>query len=253
MQNFNKLSKISIIVLVLLVCGVASYFIFFGKRIDMMNPVLQNVVKKDPADDLLKNNADALKNAENTDNNLVRKIDDTDYVLGDINAPVQIIIYDDFDNEFSAGYYQTIKKVIDIYGEKIAVAFRHFPMRSHPYANISAIASECAGEQNKFWEFAERLFMAKSEAVLSEDSIDAIAQELKLDDKKFKTCLSDQKISDKMQASVDEASNLNVTGAPTTFINSIPYPGAMPFEDFEDSSGLERKGLESIMKDLIGN
>lgn len=247
----SKTIKTSIIIFVLLICAIASYFVFIGQKKATLNPDEKNIIKKDAAEELLDSNAEALKRAENTNDGLVRKIDDTDHILGDINAPVQIIIYDDFDNEFSADYYKTIKQTIEAYGEKIVVAYRHFPMRSHANANIAALASECAGEQGKFWEMAELLFAARSADKLNEDTINSSAVELQMDKAKFDVCLTDQKISDKIQASLTQADNINVTGVPTTFINSVPYPGAMPFEDFTDSSELERKGLSNIIKELV--
>src|SRR3989339_1507272 len=243
MQNFSKLSKILIFVSIVFICAIASYFVFIGQKKATLNSNEKNIIKKDAAEELLDSNAEALKKAENTNDGLVRKIDDTDHILGDINAPVQIIIYDDFDNEFSADYYKTIKQTIEAYGEKIVVAYRHFPMRSHANANVATQASECAGEQGKFWEMVELLFTARSADKLNEDTINSNVVELQLDKAKFDACLTDQKISDKIQASLTQADNINVTGAPTTFINSVPYPGAMPFEDFTDSSGIERRGL----------
>lgn len=244
--------SLKIPILILLLCAGAGYFVFYFTKTGDKNPAENNTIKKNPADELLSENSEALKKAENFNDMTVRNIDDADHVLGNLNAPVQIIIYDDFDNEFSADYYRTIRQVADNFGDKVAVAYRYFPMRSHQNSIIAALAAECAGEQKLFWEMAEKLFGAKSENKLDAENISIITKDIKLEQAKFDACLADKKYMDKIQASVTEADSINVTGAPTTFINKIPYPGAMPFDDFKDSSGLERKGLKSVIEAEIG-
>ena len=57
-----------------------------------------------------------------------------------------------------------------------------------------------------------------------------------------------EKYKDKIQAQMDAGSNFGVTGTPGNFINGEPAPGAVPFEDFTDSTGRQRKGMRSIIE-----
>jgi len=242
-KNKTALTAFAGLFLVALIAPLA-YFSFRAKPL----PAPLAPVKTDLSVKALSENKEALAFASNArENSPIKKINSEDHVLGKPEAPVQVIVYDDFDNEFSPDYFKTIKRATEEYGEKIAVAYRHFPMRSHQNSIIAALAAECAGEQDFFWELAEKLFAAKTAGVLGEESIRAAAGELKMDIVGFEACLTGGKYSDKIQKSSIEADSINVIGAPTTFINGIPYPGALPFENFKDSSGLERKGLKEVI------
>ena len=52
----------------------------------------------------------AIEKANSASLRTVRRIDESDHVLGDIDAPVQLIIYDDFECPFCAVFYDTVEK-----------------------------------------------------------------------------------------------------------------------------------------------
>ena len=245
MQSISKVSKNLILISVLLLCAVVIYMVFNTQETKINNQEKQ-------AGQFLEENSKILEKAKTIENKIVRKIDNTDYILGDFNAPVQIIVYDDFDNQFSADYFLVLKEAHSYFDEKIAIVFRHFPMRSHQNSVTAALAAECAGEQDLFWKMAEELFKAKAEKKLNKEYIFVLAETAGVDQDNFIECMQTEKYLEKIQNSIAEAGILNVIGAPTTFINSIPYPGAYQFEDFVDSADVERKGLKSIIEDELG-
>ena len=244
MQSISKVSKNLILISVLLLCAVVIYMVFNTRETKTNNQEKQ-------VGQFLEENSKILEKAKTIENKIVRKIDNTDYILGDFNAPVQIIVYDDFDNQFSADYFLVLKEAHSYFDEKIAIVFRHFPMRSHQNSIAAALASECAGEQDMFWEMAEKLFNAKAEKKLNKEHIFVLAKEVGADKDDFDECMRTEKYLEKIQNSITEAGNLNVIGAPTTFINSVFYPGAYQFEDFVDSADVERKGLKSIIENEL--
>ncbi|MEA1963178.1 MAG: thioredoxin domain-containing protein [Patescibacteria group bacterium] len=250
MQSISKISKISISIFVLLLCAVVIYMAFNARKIKIDNQDLVSFGNNqgEPASQLLAENNQALEKAKTAKNKIVREINDTDYVLGDFNAPIQIIVYDDFDNQFSADYFLVLKEINNYFEGKIVIAFRRFPMRSHQNSIVAALASECAGEQDLFWEMAEKLFNAKREEKLNEENIFVLSKAVGVNEDDFSECMRTEKYLEKIQNSIMEADNFNVIGAPTTFINSVPYPGAYQFEDFVDSAGIDRKGLKSIIE-----
>ena len=245
MQSISKISKILILISVLLLCAVVAYITFNTTR------EIKTDNQEKQAGQFLEENNQALEKAKIAENKIVRKIDNTDYILGDFNAPVQIIIYDDFDNQFSADYFLVLKEVNNYFDEKIAIVFRHFPMRSHQNSLAAALAAECAGEQDMFWKMAEELFKAKTEEKLNKEYIFVLAESLGVNKDDFDECMRTEKYLERIQNSITEADNLSIIGVPTTFINGIPYAGAYQFEDFVDSAGVERKGLKSIVEDEL--
>lgn len=80
-------------------------------------------------------------------------------VRGKTGAPVTIIEFSDFQCPYCSRAHPTIKKVLADYGDKVVLAYKHFPLVTiHPRAQITAEAAECAKDQGKFWEFHDQLF-----------------------------------------------------------------------------------------------
>lgn len=80
-------------------------------------------------------------------------------VRGKTGAPVTIIEFSDFQCPFCSRANPTVKQVLESYGDKVVLSYKHFPLVSiHPRAQKSAEAAECAKDQGKFWEFHDQLF-----------------------------------------------------------------------------------------------
>ncbi|PIR87409.1 MAG: hypothetical protein COU11_00580 [Candidatus Harrisonbacteria bacterium CG10_big_fil_rev_8_21_14_0_10_49_15] len=87
---------------------------------------------------------------------------DDDTVLGDMSAPVEIVMFGDFECPFCGALYQGAEQdVVRDYVEtgKAKMVYRDFPLTGiHPTAVPSAEAAECAGDQGKYWEYRDALF-----------------------------------------------------------------------------------------------
>ncbi len=183
--------------------------------------------------------------------NKVRPIDATDYVLGDPQALVQIIVYSDFECPFCAKFAETIKRVEENFRGKVAIAFRHYPLPGHLNAKSAAEAAECAAEQGKFWEMHDKLFADNTAGRMSQEQYKIDAADLGLNQEQFDQCLDSNKYTDKVGEQAAEGGKAGATGTPTFFANGYIYPGAYPFEDFTASDGRPEKGLKSIVDDLL--
>lgn len=87
------------------------------------------------------------------------KILSSDYILGNKNAKISIFEFSDFQCPYCGVFHPNINQALAEYQDKIRVVFRHFPLTSiHPKAQKAAEATECAGIQGKFWEYADELF-----------------------------------------------------------------------------------------------
>ena len=245
-----KPKNIIILVVAILLLGVIFYLIVSTKPVDVDKADTKDtsVDKQDEIAAIQDANKQTLSNAQSVVIKDVRPIDKTDYAQGDLTALVQIIVYDDFSNSFSADFYDVRKKIVEEFGEEVVIAFRHFPLRFNQLAVPAALASECAGEQDKFWEMHDWLFTANKNQELNQERLASSAVELLLDVKQFEECVASEKYLDKIQTQVDEAKTFGISGAPASFINSEPAPGAVPWEDFTDSSNREREGMKSIIE-----
>jgi len=175
-------------------------------------------------------------------------INENDHIIGSIDAPVQMIIYSDFECPYCARFVDTIEKVKAEFGDKVAITFRHFPLVFHKEAVPAAIASECAAEQGKFWEMHDKLFEDNENKKFNAEEFKKDAGELGLDQAKFNQCLDTNKYKEKVQRQMLEGKSVGVTGTPTTFINGEFVIGATPFEDYKDSEGRQQPGMKKIIE-----
>ncbi len=160
------------------------------------------------------------------------KINDNDYVLGSKDAAVKIFEFSDFQCPYCARHHETLHQIIEEYGDKVAWVFKQFPIASHPLGMPGALATECAGEQDKFWEMSDKIFGDQEE--LSMDSFEQFASELGLSVEQFKTCVAEEKYKDKVLADYNLGIESGVSGTPTNFINNEMVPGAIPYENLKE-------------------
>jgi protein-disulfide isomerase len=105
-----------------------------------------------------------------------------------------VIEFTDFQCPACAQHALEIQPVLDetfVDSGEIMWVFKNLPLGEHPHAPAAAVAAECAGEQNAFWEMHHRLFETQDEWS-AEDNVDQIflaeAEALGLDMTAFSTC-----------------------------------------------------------------
>lgn len=202
---------------------------------------------------LMEANMEAMENAKQQVYQPVRDIEKEDHILGDINAPVQLIIYNDFDCPFFAKLNDTIDQAKQEFGDKIVIAFRHFPQSIHSYAMLSALASECAAEQDSFWQMHDRLLADNKENKMSVEQFKQDAEEIGLNTKKFNQCLEEEKYIDKIYEQMSEGKEAGAIGTPTIFVNGEQLAGALPFEDYTALDGIDEEGMKSVIERKLGD
>ena len=147
------------------------------------------------------------------------------------DAPVTLIMFQDFQCPFSQRSQATIKQIMDAYPGKIRVVFKNYPLPFHKQAGLAAEAALAAAAQGKFWEMHDRIFANQQQMEM--DTLKKYAQELKLDMKQFNADLD----SHRFKAAVDEdmktGSGAAVRGTPTFFVNGKKLAGAKPLAEFQ--------------------
>jgi protein-disulfide isomerase len=164
----------------------------------------------------------------------IRDIQKDEAVRGDKDAKVTLIEYSDFQCPYCTTAHTSLQQVADEYGDQVAWVYRHFPLDSlHPYARKTAEGSECANDQDKFWEFADKVFEDNSVLQQGVTGIKQIASSIGLNMNKFNSCLDSGKYTDKVNEDYQEGIANGVTGTPATFVNGQIVKGAVPFETFK--------------------
>ncbi|HEY4475566.1 MAG TPA: DsbA family protein [Candidatus Paceibacterota bacterium] len=167
-------------------------------------------------------------------NNVNPTIDD-DVILGDLNAPVTLIEFGDYQCPYCRKMFdETEKRLRDEYVKsgKLRIVYRDFPLdQLHPYARSAAEASECARDQGKYWIYHDMLF--ERQAQIPSMNFVSEAAKLSLNSDQFKTCYEGRKYRAEVEKDHEDGLAVGVTGTPSNFINGKPYPGALPYETFK--------------------
>lgn len=107
--------------------------------------------------------------------------------------------------------------MLEKYKKEIKIVFKNYPLPMHQFAGAAATAAMAAHRQGKFWEFHHKLF--ESSSSLSNEKIQSIARDLKLNMETFNRDLKDPAIQSLISRDMNEGSTAEVPGTPTIFIN----------------------------------
>ena len=177
--------------------------------------------------DNAENNFFAIKAVEIPINNL-------DASIGSKDAPVELVVFSDFECPYCADFAMECKKWLAAYPNKIRLVFKNYPLSNtcnpvmeqdmHPKACEAAKAAQAALMQKKFWDFHDALF---SEGI-SEDNFMELSLRLNLDQHKFKKDRQSEAIAQKIRADINLGNQLGISGTPSVFLNKRKVENLSP-------------------------
>ena len=153
------------------------------------------------------------------------------YAKGPDNAPVVIYMFSEFQCPFCSRVEPTIAELEKIYGDKIKIVFKNFPLAFHKNAKLASEAALAAGEQGKFWEMHDVLF--QNQKNLSREALTEYAKQVGIDTAKFDEALDSHKFASQVDLELKEGQDNGVTGTPSFFINGKKFVGAQSLEKFQ--------------------
>lgn len=172
----------------------------------------------------------------------LRIVSNDDHIRGNPDAPIKIVEYSDTECPFCKRFHETMKQVIDEYGDtgKVAWVYRHFPLdQLHSKARKEAEALECAGAQggnDAFWKYTDRLYeITPSNDRLDPTELPKIAQYIGIDVAKFNDCLSSGTYAEHVASDLENAVTTGGRGTPWSIFvapdeTKLPINGAQPYE-----------------------
>ncbi len=156
--------------------------------------------------------------------------------LGSENAKNTIIEYSDFTCPHCANFHlEKLPKLYKEYIEKGKVKFISKSFLLRPQSLSPALASRCAYEQNKYFEYSHKLFEEFKRGgpfAYNRENFLRIAKNLHLDINKFKECFDSQKYRESILKELDEGLKDSIKATPTFIINGQKVEGDLPYEEF---------------------
>ncbi len=169
----------------------------------------------------------------------VPEVAEGDHVRGNRNAQAFVIAYSDFECPFCSRFHPTTNQILEEYGDKVAIVYRHFPLdQIHPKARPAAVASECVAElggNDAFWRFADDIFENQATAL---NDFGKTAGNIGVNASALQNCIDSQKYDNNIQEEYTAAVEAGVRGTPGNFVVNQKgevwfLPGAYPFEQFK--------------------
>jgi len=180
---------------------------------------------------------------------------DDDPSWGPEDAPVTIIEFSEFLCPWCQRFaLETLPLIKQNYEGKVRYVYRDFIVHGEPATKISE-ATECADDQEKFWEYHDRLWEnfdgVRQQAGTGMDALASTlkgyASDLGLDTATFNDCLDTGKNTGEVQKDSQDAGSYGVTGTPGIFVNDEQVGGFRAFEDTTNAQGQVVPGMRTII------
>jgi protein-disulfide isomerase len=162
--------------------------------------------------------------------------------MGDPNAPVKILEFSDYQCPYCKRFSdQTEPLIVENYVATGKVYFEYIPYGPGGFpigqeSTDAAMASFCAGEQGKFWEYHDILFANHTGENVGDYTIkrlEAFAQALGLNMEQYNQCMKEKRYQDKLNEGIALGRQNNVGGTPSFLINGKLIEGAQPYSVFQ--------------------
>ncbi|GIW18049.1 MAG: hypothetical protein KatS3mg064_1206 [Tepidiforma sp.] len=161
--------------------------------------------------------------------------------LGKDDAPVKLTVYADFQCPFCLKF--TGEQEIDIIDEfvktgRVQLEYQNLPILGSESVR-AALAGMCAADQNKFWQYHNKLFLVQAEAGqaddekvnvgrFSDENLKKYAAELGLDTAQFDRCLDTSQHLDEVTEQQRTANSFGIRGTPGFLVNGQPLGAGAP-------------------------
>lgn len=190
----------------------------------------------------------AAQPADTTDQ--IAQVTAEDYIKGDLDAPIKIVEFSDFDCPFCSRFHTAMDQVI-ANNDDVAWVYRHFPLEQlHPQARAVSRAAECVGElagQDAFWIFTDRYFEIRgnNDGTPHGELIPQLALEAGVTQAPFVECFESERTDSLVQADIDNAIATGGRGTPWSVVigptgKTYPVNGALPAAAIEQIIQLAR-------------
>jgi len=144
---------------------------------------------------------------------------DDDPARGDVNAPVTIVEFTDFQCPACGAMHPVLEEVLKSYGNRVRFVVRDFPLVQHENAAKAAEAADAANAQGKFFEYTDILF--NNQKALDVASLKKYASQIGLNRVRFDAELDKGIYAAEIKHDIEDGEIYGVGSTPTIFINGV--------------------------------
>lgn len=157
-----------------------------------------------------------------------------DHVLGVARAPITIVEYGDFECPNCKQAAPAVKLLLERFGGKVRLVYRHFPLEEvHPHALAAAQSAEAAAGQGRFWQMHDLLF--ENQHHLKPQQLRVYAQKLELDMVRYDVEMGDDVYLQRIREHEAGASRSGVRGTPAFFVNGKIHDVSFGFQSLGEA------------------
>jgi len=154
---------------------------------------------------------------------------------GNPQAHVKIVEFIDFQCPACAYGINFLKTFIDKHPQDVYLQVRYFPLTNmHRHAMISALYSECAARQGKFWALDDLMIPQQqqwAQLISPEPIFRAMAQQAGINLDQLDTCLASDSARKVINDEKSLGQSLGINSTPTYFINNKMVVGVKSLQD----------------------
>lgn len=156
---------------------------------------------------------------------LLVPVRDEDYVRGNPDADITIVQYGDYESPDSRILYQIVQRIQNE-NDDIRYVFRHLPLGSHhPFSKEAACLAEAAGNQGKYWQMHDLLYMNQNRDQLEPADFEQYIEELNLDPEQIERDRQSGEIRQRVERDRREAVKNEIYTALNLFVNGRRFYG----------------------------
>src|SRR3954466_13043748 len=149
---------------------------------------------------------------------LTPPLDDTDHIAGPYDAPLELVMYGDFQCPYCSAAQSIVRRVRDRLSGRLRFVFRHLPLTEvHPDAQRAAEAAEAASAQGSFWEMHDAMYANGGR--LSAADLVGLADRIGLDTERFRADLTRGAYAGRVARDAEPARAHGITRTPAFFVN----------------------------------
>ena len=154
---------------------------------------------------------------------------------GNPQARVKIVEFVDFQCPACAYGIKYLKSFFDLHPNDLYLQVKYFPLTNmHHHAMLSALYSECAARQGKFWALDDLMIPQQSQwaQLISPDPVfQSMAAQVGMDMGQLNTCLASDDARKVINDEKSFGQSLGIASTPTYFVNGKMVVGAKSLQD----------------------